>query len=143
MEVSRILRVLITLLLVVTFIVSTVAAYRQNREINSMTNLSDATSSIVTKLATQELAWRDSEGNSHPYVVDEDKLSSLNSEQNLAGENFAYQTEIKIYQDNQEKTIGSKGPNPPEGRMTSAVSVAVTLLEGRKPAKLEVVAWYS
>ncbi len=143
MEVSRILRVLITLILVVTFIISTIAAYRQNRQVSAMTTLSDATSSIVTNLATQELVWVDSEGNSHEFILDNDELSTIDNTLTIAGENFTYQTKIITQQDNQEKTIGSKGPKPPEERMTSSVSVAITLLDGRRPARLEVVAWYS
>lgn len=143
MEVSRILRVLITLILVITFIISTLAAYRQNREINAMTTLSDSTSSIVTSLATQDLAWTDAAGDSHPYIINKNKLQNLDYTKTLAGENLTYQTKVVYQQDNTKEIIGPYGPSPPEDRMISTVSAPITLVEGRKPAKLEVVAWYS
>lgn len=66
MQISRILRVLITILLVVTFIIVTLAAYQRDQEIEAMVKLSDSTSSIATRLSVQDLAWVDGDGeNTH------------------------------------------------------------------------------
>lgn len=143
MEISRILRVLITLLLLVSFIAMTVAAYRQNREINKMTTLSDATSSIMTSLATQEMVWVDGNGDTHPYILDSEKLKNLNYSKVLGGENFAFQATITYLQDNNVEEIGPYGENPPENRLICSLSASVTLYEGRKPVKLKVVSWYA
>lgn len=143
MEVSRILRVLITLLLVVTFIIVTIAAYRQNSEINSMTTLSDSTSSIMTRLVTQDLVWIDDEGNRHEYIIDLDKTDNLSYKRNLAGEEFEFQIRVTYLQDNSEHTEGPFGPEPPNNQMTCSLTAPITVLEDRKPSKLRVIAWYT
>ncbi len=141
MEITRILRVLVTILLVVTFILVTVSAYMESREIGAMVRLSDATSSIVTRLATDDLAWTDDEGIQHSYVLDADLLEDLESERSLGGDNFAFQVSIFSQFGNFENF----GLEPPEGRMTCSLVVPASLRHvGRvTPARLEVVAWYA
>lgn len=144
MEISRILRVLITLILVVTFIVLTVSAYRRNQEVNSMTVLSDATSSIATKLTTKDLVWVDEEGVRHPHLLDPAKLENADKSHRLAGENFTFRTSIVYFEDNSEREIGPYGDNLPEDRMRCSLSVPVALRKPNPiPAKLKVVVWYA
>jgi hypothetical protein len=141
MEITRILRVLVTILLVVTFILVTVSAYTESREIGAMVRLSDATSSIVTRLATDDLAWTDDEHIPHSYVLDADLLDNLESKRSLGGDNFAFQ--VSIF--SQVKNFENFGLEPPEGRMTCSLVVPAALrhLGGVLPARLEVVAWYA
>jgi hypothetical protein len=141
MEITRILRVLVTILLVVTFILVTVSAYTESREIGAMVRLSDATSSIVTRLATDDLAWTDDESIPHSYVLDADLLDNLESKRSLGGDNFAFQ--VSIF--SQVKNFENFGLEPPEGRMTCSLVVPAALrhLGGVLPARLEVVAWYA
>ncbi|MCJ7720099.1 MAG: hypothetical protein MUO36_01375, partial [Candidatus Hadarchaeum sp.] len=56
-----------------------VSAYQQYRSSSEMALLSDSTSSITTHLALDELAYVDATGTSHPCVIDEAKLQSLES----------------------------------------------------------------
>lgn len=145
MEITRILRVLMTILLVVIFILVTVSAYRESREIGAMVRLSDATSSIITRLATDDLAWIDDEGIQHGYVLDADLLENLEFERSLGGDNFAFQVSISYQAEGSENTFGPRGFEPPEGRMTCSLIVPAALrhVGGVLPARLEVVAWYA
>lgn len=144
MEISRIVRVLLTLILVVTFILITVAAYRQSENIASMTALSDSTSSIVTVLASQDLAWTDEKEILHPYVLDAKKLENLRFNKLLGGDNFAFQTTIIYSSGKSIENIGPYGHNLPEEKMTSSLSVPVSLRKNNStiPAKIKVVTWY-
>lgn len=144
MEVSRILRVLITLVFLVTFITLTVAAYRQNERINSMTTLTEATSSIANKLVSQDLTWVNGQGVSQPPILDSEKLKNLEYNRLIAGENFAFQASIVYRNGDSEEEIGPEGKDPPENRMICSVSLPVALHESSTlPAKLEVKVWYS
>lgn len=145
MEVSRILRVMITLILVVSFIAITVAAYRRNQEVNSMTTLADATSSIAARLAFRDLALMDERGIQYPYILDGSKLENLDKSRSLAGENFRFRVSISYLRNGSERGIGPYGEEPPKRRMTCSLSVPVALQRSgtRVPAKLEVVAWYA
>lgn len=144
MEISRILRVLITLIFVVTFITLTIGAYRQNSEINSMTTLSDATTSIANNLASKELVWVDDEGVSHPPILDSEKLKDIKFERIIAGENFAFRASISYRRDNSEREIGPYGREPPGNKMTCSFSLPVALHKASiPPAKLKVVTWFA
>jgi|GEM_PF-3001275 len=142
MEISRILRVLITLIFVVTFIVSTMAAYRQNRDVQEMTTLSDATTSIASDLSTRTLAKRGAENNPVEHMIDSDKLenSKIDFRRDLAGRTFEYKIRIERFSGGHSAYYEN---SPPTDVMTSSISVPVTISEGREPAKLEVEAWYS
>ncbi len=143
MEISRILRVLITLIFVVTFITLTIGAYRQDSEINSMATLSDATTSIANNLASQGLVWVDDENVSHPLILDSDKLEDIRFGRVIAGENFAFRASISYWRDNSEREIGPYGKDPPEDEMTCSFSLPVALhKDSIPPAKLKVVAWF-
>lgn len=141
MEVVRILRVMATILLVVTFILAVIAAYRESREINATVRLSDATSSIVTRLTTDDLAWVDDKGIQHSYVLDAGLLGYLKFERSMGGDNFAFQVSII----SRNGDFENFGPEPPEGRMTCSLTVPAALwhIGGILPARLRVVAWYA
>lgn len=145
MEISRILRVLITLIFVVTFIAITVSAYRRNEEIESMTLLSDVTSSLTTRFATRDLIWTDERGTDHPYVLDPMKFDNLNGSRLLAGENYAFRTFLTYLEDNSKRELGPYGGSPPEDRMTCSLSLPMTVYKDGKmlPAKLRVIVWYA
>lgn len=144
MEVSRILRVLITLIFLVTFITLTVAAYRQNQKINSMTTLTEATSSIANKLVSQDLTWINEQEASQPPILDSEKLKDLEYNRLIAGENFAFQASIVYQKNNTEKEIGPYGRDTPENRMICSISLPVALHRSSiLPAKLGVKVWYS
>ena len=145
MEITRILRVLATILLVLTFILVTVSAYARSLEIGAMVRLSDATSSIITRLATNDLAWVDEEGARHCYVLDTNLLESLQFERSIGGDNFMLQVTISYCAGGSEVTFGPVGSEPPEDRMTCSLVVPVALWHsGRSiPAQLGVVVWYA
>ncbi len=142
MEISRILRVLIILIFVVTFIASTLAAYRQNRRVQEMTTLSDATTSIASDLSTRVLVKRGAENNPVEYMLDRNKLDNekIDFERELAGQTFEYKIRLEHFSGGQ---IAYFDNSPPGNAMKSSISVPVTMAEGREPAKLEVIAWYS
>ncbi|KXB08877.1 hypothetical protein AKJ55_00320 [candidate division MSBL1 archaeon SCGC-AAA382M17] len=144
MEISRIVRVLLTLIMVVTFIIITVAAYQQTQTVASMTTLSDSTSSIVTALASQDLAWSDETKTLHPYVLEASKLENLRFSRLLGGDNLVFQATIIYNPGNKIENIGPYGPDLPEDKMTSSLSVPVSLRKNNStlPAKLKVVSWY-
>lgn len=140
MELSRILRIIVTLILIVAFIAVTVAAYRRNQEIKSMTTLSEATSTILTGLTSRDLVWKEKDGTTHPYIIEEDKLENIDYNRALAGENFKFQISLQLPQ---KKKIGPSGGNPPEKNTVCSISAPVTLFENRRAAKIEVLVWYS
>lgn len=142
MEISRILRVLIILMFVVTFIASTMAAYRQNRQVQEMTTLSDATTSIASDLSTRTLVKRGAENNPVEYMLDKDKLDNekIDFKRKLTGQTFEYKIKLEHFSGGQDAYFDN---SPPGSVMKSSISVPVTVAEGREPAKLEVVAWYS
>ena len=142
MDLTKILRTLITCLFVITFVLLVASAYQRNRAIAELAVLSDSTSSILTHLAVEELAHVDS-GGRYPYVISALKLEELTDfEREIGGENFEFQVLVS-HCTFSELTLGPYGPMPPEGRTTCAISAAVTLLENGRlvPAKLKVVAW--
>ena len=145
MEISRILRIIITIFLVATFIVVTVAAYRQNQRIKSMTRLSDATTSLATRLTSQELAWVDDEGNRHPFVLDASKLDGLKRNYRLPGENLGFRASIIFLEDNSEHEIIQFSSDLPDERMRCSLSLPATirLERGIRPAKLKVISWFA
>lgn len=144
MEISRILRVLITIIIVAALFVIVIASYRHEQMVNSMIELSDASSSIVTRLSTDRLAWTDAKGNQHQYVLDEEKFDNLSYIWTLGGEDYASQVSI-AYGEGLENEIGPYGSGPPQDRMTSALRVPVALKRGGKkvPAQLRVIVWRS
>ena len=144
MDLTKILRTLITCLFVITFVLLVASAYQRNRAIAELAVLSDSTSSILTRLAVEELAHADGSG-VHPYVVNPLKLQALEDfELEIGGENFGFQVSVS-YSELGELTLGPYGPMPPEGRTTCAISAAVALLDNGHlvPAKLKVVAWHA
>lgn len=145
MEVSRLLRVLITILLVVSFFIIVFSSYNRDRQVEAMTELSDATSSIATRLATQGLARVDAGGTVHPYEVNADLLDNLSFEQVLGGDNFEYQVSISYLAGGATENTSKYGPEPPGNQTISALSLPVGLYkEGSVfPAKLKVIAWYA
>lgn len=131
-----------TIIIVASLFVIVVASYRHERMVNSMVELSDASSSIVTRLSTDQLAWTDDDGNQHQYVLDEGPFDDLSYIWALGGENYASQVLIR-YGDDLKNKIGPHGFEPPSNRMTSALEVPVALRRGGKttPAQLKVVVW--
>lgn len=144
MEVSRLLRVLITILLVVSFFIIVFSSYNRDRQVEAMSELSDATSSIATRLATQDLARVDAGGTIHPYEVNADLLDNLSFEQVLGGDNFEYQVSISYLAGGATENTDD-GSEPLENQTRSALSLPVGLYkEGSVlPAKLKVIAWYA
>ena len=68
MDISRIFKGFFTVLLMITFILLIVSAYQHYKSSAKLAALGDATSSIVTKLALDELAFEDQAG-VHAYVI--------------------------------------------------------------------------
>lgn len=145
MDISRILRVLLTIFLVATFVVVTVAAYRQNQKVKSMTRLSDATTSLAVGLTSQELAWEDDGGTRHPFVLDVDKLDNLEGRYQLPEENLAFRATIICLEDNYERKISGVFENLPKDKMSCSLSFPASLRSGGRvmPAKLKVISWFA
>ncbi|MBS3815174.1 MAG: hypothetical protein KGY45_01275 [Hadesarchaea archaeon] len=143
MEISRILRVLITILLAVSFIIVTFAAYQRDQEVESMVKLSDTTSSIATRLSIKDLAWIDEEGKENPYILDNDSANNLTYSSTLGGENYAYRIQISYIKNEEKESLGPYGPEPPEEVMTGSLTVPTSLYYKGSiiPAKLKVTTW--
>ncbi len=143
MDITRILRVLLTIILVVSFIGVTIVAYRQNQDVKAMAYLSDATTSIATKLTSEKLAWNDEEDVLHPFVLDSDKLDNLNYAMIVAGENFVFQVQIIYLKNGSEEVIENFGKSVPSDETTCALSLPATLYRRGLivPAKLKVISW--
>jgi hypothetical protein len=123
-----------------------VSAYQQYRSSSEMALLSDSTSSIATHLALDELAYVDlATDTSHPYVIDEAKLSSFeNFWSTIGSENFEFRISVL------ENVHGDEHVHEPQHnpaldnkKMNCTIIFAITLFENGRylPAKIEVMAW--
>ena len=145
MDMTRLLRVLITLLLVMTFILVIVSVYRHDMELRAMVNLSDLTSNAVTRLAVQDLAWDAGGEKPTAYVLDSGKLDNLSYRSTLWGFNLEFQVGVSYQEGGVEQVLGPHGFSPPDDRMTCALNVPVALQRSGRavPAILKVIAWYA
>jgi len=141
MTLTQILKMLVACILVITFILVTASAYRQHRTISALAELTDATSSIVTQLAVDELAHVDETGNKYSYVLDPDRLENLTFRREVGRENFEFQISLD-YQGSENRTFG---PAPPENKTNCSLMVACSLWSNDRLqlAKLGVIAWYA
>ncbi|MGQ9788039.1 MAG: hypothetical protein ACUVQM_01800 [Candidatus Hadarchaeaceae archaeon] len=101
----------------------------------------DTATSITNDLVLNRLAHV--EGNRRlEYVVEVEKITSLEYRQEVGGENFSYQIKI-YYNPDAEIVLGPFGPSSPDGRAVSSISVPITLYQrGRLVyAKMEVKVW--
>ena len=127
--------------MVVIFIALLASAYHQYRLVSSTTALVDTTSSITNKLVLDSLAHEEG-GSVREYVIDPEKIASLDFRQEIGGENFEFQLTLR-YKLETERVLGPYGPTPPEGRAVCAITVPVVLYENNRLeyAKLEVRVW--
>jgi len=140
MTLTQILKMLVACILVITFVFVTASAYRQHRTISALAKLTDATSSIVTQLAVDELAHVDEAGNKYSYILDQGRVENLTFRREIGGENFEFQ--ISLFQGSENRTFG---PAPPENRTNCSLVVACSLWSNDRLqlAKLGVIAWYA
>lgn len=120
-----------------------VSAYRQYRTSSEAALLTDATSSVASHLAIDELAYTNPAGETNTYIIDPVKLGSLtNFRRVIGGENYEFQISL-FYKSSEEHVLGPYGAAPPEGRPNCTLEVAAAIFENNHPlpAKLEVVAW--
>lgn len=140
MTLTQILKMLVACILVITFILVSASAYRQHRTTSALAELTDATSTIATKLAVDELAYVDGAGNKYSYVLDPGRLENLTFEREIGGENFEFQ--ISLCYGGENRTFG---PAPPENMTNCSLVLACSLwLNDRfQLAKLGVIAWHA
>ena len=139
MTLTQILKMLVACILVITFILVSASAYRRHRTISSLAKLTDATSSIVTQLAVDQLAHVDETGKKYSYALDMVRLENLKFESEIGGENFEFQISIS-YQGSENRRFG---PEPPENSTNCSLIVACSLWSNNRfqLAKLCVIAW--
>ena len=142
MNISRLLRVLLTIILVISLVLIVVSEYRHDRKVEMMVKLSDASSSILVRLTNDELAYRTPEGRRLEHLVDPFLLENMDPAWTLAGENYESRVSLS-FGENLENTIGPFGPDRPEGEMANALacSVVAVINDRRLPAKLKVMVW--
>ena len=129
-------------LLVFSFLLLIASAYRQYQTSAAAARLSDAACTISTKLAVEELAYRDA-GGAHPQVLDLSRAYGVeNFRREIGGEFYGFNFTIS-YLHGEEEVIGPFGLEQPDKGMTSALELAVTVYENGRylPAKLGVVVW--
>lgn len=137
----RIFKSVLAVLLAIVFIALLVSAYSQYQSVLLTAGLIDAASTITNDLVLNRLAHV--EGfHAREYVLDVERISSLDFKEELGGDNFFFQIKLS-YNPGAEMVLGPYGPSPPEGKPVSALSVPVSLYQnGRLTyAKLEVKVW--
>ncbi len=124
----------------VVFIALLASAYHRYQLTLSTVGLVDTTSSITNQLVLDTLAHEEG-GKVQEYVIDSEKISSLDFSQEVGGENFEFQ--LTLRHPGSEQVLGPYGPTPPEGKMFTSISVPVVTYENNRlePAKLEVRVW--
>lgn len=137
----RIFKAVLAALLIIIFIALLVSAYNQYTLTLSVAGLVDTTSSITNQLVLDSLAY-ESGGNVQEYVIDPDKITSLEFRQEVGGENFEFQLTL-FYNPGEERVLGPYGPTPPEGKAVCTLSASVVMYENNRLeyAKLEVKVW--
>ncbi len=137
----RIFKAVLAALLIIIFIALLVSAYNQYSITLSTAGLVDTTSSITNQLVLDSLAY-ESGGNVQEYVIDPDKISSLEFRQEIGGENFEFQLTL-FYNPEEELVLGPYGLTPPDGKAICTVSAPVVIYENNRLefAKLEVKVW--
>ncbi|KUO40318.1 MAG: hypothetical protein AVW06_02610 [Hadesarchaea archaeon DG-33-1] len=147
MTLTQILKTLVTCILVITFVLVTASAYRHHRSISSLAKLSDATSTIITHLTVDELAYVDETDNSkHSYVLDPNKLENLVITTEFGGDNFEFQVMVHYKLGDGEQGLGPFGSALPNDNKTNcSLTAACALWSSDRflPAKLSVIAWYA
>jgi hypothetical protein len=143
MDFKQVLTTLITVLLTISLILTIASAYKQQRTISTLVNLSDVSSSIITRLTTEEMTFVDPSGEKQVYVIDADKAKSIPFKRTIGSYNFEFQMSILTRIENYEFSIGTFGPAPPNDRPTCSIDVSCAIwMEGRLlPAKLRVIVW--
>ncbi len=142
MTLTQILKTLTTCILVISFLLVTVSAYQQHRTISALTELTDVTSAIVTRLSVEELAYVDNDEKLHMYSIDPEKLENCPTRWEIGGENFDFLVSVS-YEAGSEYILGPYGLAPPEDKARCSLAVACALYEDGRflPAKLSVIAW--
>jgi len=137
----RIFKAVLAIMLVVVFIALLVSAYSQYQTMLSTAGLVDTTSTITNDLVLNKMA-REEGFRAQEYVLDLDKVSSIDFSEEVGGDNFSFQIKFS-YNPDSEIVLGPYGPSPPEGKPVSAISVPVTLYENGRLnyAKMEVKVW--
>ncbi|MGC8816417.1 MAG: hypothetical protein ACP5PX_01160 [Candidatus Hadarchaeum sp.] len=103
--------------------------------------LIDTATSITNNLVLNRLAHV--EGTRlQEYVVDVERISSLEFRQEIGGENYSYQITI-LFNPEAGVVFGPFGPSPPDDNPVSAISVPITLYQNGRLvyAKMEVKVW--
>lgn len=141
MDVVRIFKAIVSMLLVVTFIFLLLSAYSIYSYNLSTAGLADAASTIANHLVLRELAFERA-GVTVEYAVDPAKLQSLGFKQTIGRENFSYNIFLK-YDLRDEKALGPYGPAPPTAGPTASIVLPVAVGENYlfKPGKVEVKVW--
>jgi hypothetical protein len=139
MTLTQILKMLVACILVITFILVSASAYRQHRTISSLAKLTDATSSIATQLAVDQLAHVDETGAKYSHVIDLARLENLTFKSEIGGENFEFQISIN-YQGSENLRFG---PEPAENSTNCSFIVGCSLWSHNRfqLARLGVIAW--
>ncbi len=142
MSISRLFRILATIVLVISLVFIVASEYKHNRKVERMVELTDAASSIAVHLTTDKLARRDTRGRQLEYIVDPDLLNDQDYLFNLAGENYASRVYLS-HGDNLENVLGPYGFDRPKGRMANAFACPVVMefKNRRVPARLRVIVW--
>lgn len=137
----RIFKAVLAALLVVVFIALLASAYHRYHLTLSIVGLIDTTSSLTNQLVLDTLAHEEGEA-IQGYVIDPEKITSLDFRQEVAGENFEFQLTLR-YGTGAQQVFGPYGPAPPEGTAVATLSVPVVVYENNRlePAKLEVKTW--
>jgi septation ring formation regulator EzrA len=146
MTLTQILKTLVTCILVITFILVTASAYRHHRSISSLAKLSDATSTIMTHLAVDELAYVDESDSKHSYIIDLSKLENLVFAAEFGGDNFEFQVTVNYKLGDNEQELGPYGSVLPNDNTTNCSLTAACALWSNDrflPAKLSVIVWYA
>ncbi len=132
---------MLAILLIVIFIALLVSAYNQYQLTLSTAGLVDTASSITNNLVIDKLA-REEGGRLKEYVVDLDKIFTLDNRIEVGGENFEFQLKL-YYKTFAERMLGPFGSTPLDGRAVSVLTLPVALYENGRIvyANLEVKVW--
>jgi len=136
-DLIRILKAVMTVLIIVVFLFLLFSAYEHYRMTVSTAGLIDATGAIANDLVLNDLALQEG-GAKVAYVIDPGRITSLSFSKLIASENFGYRIRISS-----TETEWSAGGEAPEGRETCSIVLPVVLFENFRhvPGKMEVVVW--
>lgn len=141
MDIIRIFKVALSLFLVIIFLFLLISAYHHHEGVLETSSLIDASSTIANGLIADNLVYIQGT-RKRCYVIDPARIRGLSWDIPLGGENFQFNITLTYWRSGQKIEMEA-GPQKPDGRQISVVSLPVAVFDNFRleVGSLEVRVW--